>query len=51
MKAEGAIVLPDQVLAVDTTLDTGAELNVIDPKLAIQLRLAKAQAALPKAPA
>jgi hypothetical protein len=51
MKCQGMLVLPDNKLAVETTLDTGAELNVIDPKLALQLQLPIAAAALPKMPA
>ena len=50
-KAEGVIILADAQVPITATLDSGAELNVIDPKLAIQLRLATADVALPKAPA
>ena len=50
-KADGVVILAEAQVPLTATLDSGAELNVIDPKLAIQLRLAIADVALPKAPA
>jgi transposase InsO family protein len=51
LKTTGSLVLGDTVVAIETLLDTGAEMNVIDPSLALQLRLPVAEVALPKAPA